>query len=457
MLGPLQVWTGTAWTGIRAAQPRLVLAVLVAERGQSVSTERLVDEVWGDTPPRTAVGTVQVYVMRLRRLLQGSPVVLATRGHGYRLVAEDGAVDAALFERGAEAGRRTMAAGQTRHGVDQLAGALDLWRGRPFADVPVSRTVAAEADRLEQLRLDVAEERYGAVLGVGGAALELGGPAQLVDELAALVRAHPFRERLHALLMDALYRCGRRAEAVAAYHRLRSVLLAELDLEPGPEVRRLYETIQADGQAQPSVDASRPAGGVPGFVGRRGQLAQLDSALEAGTSVVAIEGMAGVGKTALAAHWAHRVRDRFPGGVRWLDLSGHGTNGTARGSAPPGGRSLLLLDHARDAEQVRPLISRTPGCLHVVTSRGPLDGLGDRAAGVARIRLDVLSPDEAGRLLEHLVGVLRVRAEPRAAAELARACAYLPLALRLAAVAVAGNPGQSMADCARLLTARPRS
>ena len=492
MLGPLQLWTGTAWTGIRAAQPRLVLAVLLVESGQTVTTDRLVDELWERRQPRTATSTVQVYVMRLRRMLEGSPVKLVTRGHGYQLLAEDGAVDASLFERGAERGRRSLAAGKTGHGVGQLTEALGLWRGRPFADVPFSHMVAAAAERLEQLRLTVIEDRF-------SGALDLGRHAEVIDELAELVRAYPFQERLHGLLMTALYRCGRRAEAVVAYHRARDTLVAELGLEPGPELRRLHQAILTDGaelatpaetvrlgqqvaRVRPSTDDARFPDDVAGFVGRDAQLALLDAVADRGTTVIAIDGMAGVGKTALAVHWCHRARTRFPDGRLYVNLGGYGSEPPPRSAEIPGRllrslgepenelptdaggraarcrellvgrRAVVLLDDVHDADQVRPLLTDVPGCVFVVTSRAPLRLF--HQGRTTRIQLDVLSPTEAGRLLEHMVGVLRVDAEPEAAAKLARACRYLPLALRIAAVDMAGLPGRAIADYTRDLVVR---
>lgn len=479
MLGPLQLRGDTAWTGIRAPQPRLVLAVLLAEAGQIVTTDRLIDELWAEKPPRSATGMVQVYVMRLRRMLNGSPVALLTRGHGYQLLADDGAVDASLFERAAEMGRRSLAVGKTGHGVGQLAEALGLWRGRPFADVPTTHTITAAAERLEQIRLTATEDRL-------KGALDLGRHANVIDELSELVDAHPFRERMQGLLMTALYRCGRRAEAVAAYHRARNTLVAELGLEPGNELRRLHQAILTDSPdlAAPIDETNRGSAAKPresahlnhqaphadlwvdrawygddgiGFVGRDAELALLDSAVEGGATVVAIDGMAGVGKTALALQWSHRARDRFPDGRLYVNLDGHG-------SAPPPGsierlggrRALVLLDHVHNAEQVGPLLAEVSGCVFVVTSRAPLKYPFDQSRSI-RMQLDPLSPDDAIQLLEHLVGAVRISSEHQAAEELARACAYLPLALRAAAIGVVGNPCRAIADYARdLVVTAPR-
>jgi hypothetical protein len=300
--------------------------------------------------------------------------------------------------------------------------------------------------------------------------------------------------------MTALYRCGRRAEAMAAYQRARGTLIAELGLEPSPELRQLHQAILTDSaelaapaepahlnqQAQragPLIDYARFPDDVTGFVGRDAQLALLDSAADRDATVVAIDGMAGVGKTALALRWSHRARDRFPGGLLYVNLGGRGSQppprpadvlgsllrslGEPEEEAPVdagrlaarcrellvGRRALVLLDHVHNAEQVRPLLTDVPGCVFVVTSRAPLDGLLHQARSM-RIQLDVLSPAEAGRLLEHLVGELQIRAEPEAAAELARACAYLPLALRAAAVGVVGHPRRAIADYVRDLVVK---
>jgi DNA-binding SARP family transcriptional activator len=240
VLGSLSVWTGTAWSTIRAGQQRAVLAVLLVEAGRVVSTDRLVDELWGQRPPRAAVSTVQGYVMRLRRLIAAAPTRrLVTRGHGYELLVEDGELDAALFERLAASGRRSLAEGQLDTGVARLTEALALWRGPALADVPATPTVTAETARLEQRRLTVLEQ-------VLGAELDRGRHADVVDDLCRLVQQHPLHEQLWAHLMVALHRCGRRAEALDAYRRGRAALVTELGVEPGARLRELHGAILAE-------------------------------------------------------------------------------------------------------------------------------------------------------------------------------------------------------------------
>lgn len=240
VLGPLQLWNGHGWSTVPASRQRVLLALLLTEAGRVVTTERLVDELWGAAPPRGAIGTVQVYVGRLRRLLHaGTPGALATRGRGYELLAGDADLDARVFEQLVWSGRQALAAGRPDHAVGYYRDGLRLWHGPAFGDVPATPGVAAEATRLAQRRLAALEESL-------EARLRIGYPGAVVDELARLVDEQPLRERLRALHMLALYRCGRRAEALQAFRRARQVLVDELGLEPGPELRELQQAILAD-------------------------------------------------------------------------------------------------------------------------------------------------------------------------------------------------------------------
>jgi DNA-binding SARP family transcriptional activator len=240
ILGPLRVWNGTAWSDIRAAQQRVVLAVLLIDAGRTVSAQRLIDELWGERPPRAASSVLRGYVLRLRRLLGGGPRgPLTTRAGGYELVIEDDDLDARVFERLVAAGRRALAEGDLDAAEARLSRALGLWRGAALADVLESPTVALWTAQQEQVRLTVVEERLGVLL-------ELGRPAEVVDQAHRLVAEEPLRERLWAQLMLALFRGGRRAEALKAYQRARRVLIEELGLEPGPELQELQRAILAD-------------------------------------------------------------------------------------------------------------------------------------------------------------------------------------------------------------------
>jgi len=235
ILGPVRARCGDAeWIGVPADQQRVVLAVLLAEAGATVSTDRLVDAVWGDRPPRRAVNTVQAYVMRLRRRIGDD--ILATRGHGYELVTGPGDIDADTFEWLVAAGRRDLHAGRPQPAIDTLAPAVALWRGPAFADVPPTMALTPRTRHLEQLRL-TAEEDHAAAM------LDLGRDAQVVDDLGRLAELSPLRERRWILLIRALHTCGRRGEALAAYQRARTVLRDELGIDPSAELHALQRTI----------------------------------------------------------------------------------------------------------------------------------------------------------------------------------------------------------------------
>jgi len=457
-LGEMRIWDGAQWAPVTAPHHRLVLAVLLAEAGRSVTRDRLVHEIWGERPTRTAGSAVNGYVMRVRRLLHAGDagdVVLGAAG--YELVTADDTVDTQVFERMVHTGKRYASEGRMADAARQLSAGLALWRGPALADVPATLTVSAEAARLEQLRLAAWEERFGAQLA-------LGQHADIIDELTALVREHPLREQLCQYLMIALYRCGRRAEAIEAYRQVREVLVAEAGIEPGPELRSLEHAVLTDDRTLtvPAVRSVTPAqlpAMVADFAGRRGALATLDTlATQRPVPPVVITGLAGVGKTTLAVRWAHSVRDRFPDGQLYLDLRGSSPQppvapiaalahllqalgipaveipselGEAMGlyrSVTAVRRILVVLDNAGQPDQVRPLLPGGPDCMVLVTSRDQLRGLTARE-GATGLEVGVLPPDEAGDLLRTLLP----DAGDNDAANLARLCGYLPLAIRIAA------------------------
>jgi DNA-binding SARP family transcriptional activator len=237
-LGPVQVWDGTSWVGIRAPQQRLVLAILLTQAGRMVSLDRLVREIWPYDPPRAAVSTVQTYILRLRRLF-GDEHTLITKGTGYQLVVAEDDIDIQVFDRLVSSGRRALAQNRLAAGADRLSGALALWRGPAMAGVPESPTVTAEAARLELHRVAAFEDQ-------AEARLALGRHAGVVDELRRLVQEHPFRERLLGQLMLALYRSGQPVAALETYRQGQRLLRDELGLDPCPEVRQLERAIRDD-------------------------------------------------------------------------------------------------------------------------------------------------------------------------------------------------------------------
>lgn len=240
VLGLLRVSNGHTWSTIQAAQQRAVMAVLLTEPGQVVTSEQLIEEVWQAMPPRSALSTIQGYVLRLRRLIgDDSRTLLVTHGRGYSLDIEPDDLDAAVFERLVESGREMLTRGQTAAAVKSFSEGLAFYEGQPFFDVPRCPAVSAKAQRLEGIRLGAIEEYL-------GAKLDLGHHDDVVDQLSGLVRDYPLRERLWGHLMWALCRCGRRAEALDAYERVSRLLRNELDVEPDPALRELHMAILAE-------------------------------------------------------------------------------------------------------------------------------------------------------------------------------------------------------------------
>jgi DNA-binding SARP family transcriptional activator len=497
ILGPLLVHDGERPIHVAAARQRVLLAALLARTGQPVSAGALAETVWDGSPPPGAAATLRTHVMRLRRVLgpaAGARVI--TWPPGYLVQAGEDEVDLLLFAALWRDGAVAVRAGAWERARALLSQALELWRGPALADVGSQVLHRDEVPRLEQQRLQALEWH-------ADADLQLGQHAEIVPELQDLAAGHPLRERFHAQLMLALYRCGRPADALAAYQDARKVLVTELGAEPGPELRELHQRIL---NADPDLRAAVPAAGTGGhradagrlppvaprelpaaalyFAGRRAELAALTGLLDraegaAGTVVIsAIGGTAGAGKTALAVCWAHQVAERFPDGQLYVNLRGFDPSaeplepdmavrgfldalGVAaeRVPASPQARAglyrslladkrvLIVLDNARDENQVRPLLPASPGCLVVVTSRTELAGM-VAAEGATPVTLDVLTEPEARQLLARRLGKYRVTAEPAAVTELIGLCARLPLALAVTAARAAAHPGFPLAALA---------
>lgn len=475
-----------------AAKQRAVLAVLLISVNRVVSLPRLVDELWED-PPVTAPNLVRQYVSRLRKILAnaGAGAQLRTHTAGYRLMAPRVDSDVQDFERLVQIAREQLAGGEPAPARESVERALALWRGPAFADVPAGPAVAAEQIRLDELRTSAEELSAEAGLGAGRLAESIG-------ELKALVARHPMRERARASLMVALSASGRKAEALATYRSARAVMAAELGLDPSPQLRRLEHTILADevpgdlrspplapadptsataAQPEPPVEhstAPAPPPELSDFTGREDQLAQLDWLLSPGPDgetpahpAVVVSGLPGIGKTVVAVQLAHELRPRFPDGQLFLPL-GESPDRAAElfdvlGDAvemlgcPPnrlgfqarrerfhallaGRRVLVVLDGAVDEQQVRPLLTGRGGSAVLVTSRSPLTALD----GAKHVALPPFSPAEAAQLVEQVVGVDQVRAEPDATRVIAEACGGLPLAVRVAASRVGTLPHRGL-------------
>jgi DNA-binding SARP family transcriptional activator len=310
-LGPLMVQAGGAEVIIPGARSRVLLAALLTRAGRVVSADELAEFVWDGEPPAGALDTLRTYAMRLRRVLgpdAGARIV--ARAPGYVLVVSEQVVDALRFARCYRDGAVAFTAGRWAQARTALAGGLGLWRGNPLCDVPSQLLRDAEAPALEQLRLQALHWRI-------DADLRLGTVSGLIPELQELIHAHPLHEHFHAQLMTALASSGRRAEALAAYQHARLVLIDQVGLEPGAELRELQQSVLAGEQVSReriTADAERrpvprqlPAA-AGHFAGRAAELKLLDATLDqadpvAGTAIIsAVGGMAGIGKTTLALH-----------------------------------------------------------------------------------------------------------------------------------------------------------
>ncbi|MFJ1644717.1 AfsR/SARP family transcriptional regulator [Streptomyces sp. NPDC088258] len=469
VLGPVRAWRGTETLSSGSPQQRALLAALLLRDGRTATAGELIDALWGDDPPSRALAAVRTYASRLRKVL--NPGVLVSESGGYALRTTPEALDLNLAEELAGDADRARAAGDRRQARTLINKSLDLWNGEALASVPGPYAETQRA-RLEEWRLQLTEARL-------DMDLEAGCHAEAVSELTSLTAAHPLRERLRELLMLALYRSGRQAEALAVYADTRRLLAEELGVDPCAELSRLQERIlRADTElARPKEESApthsvlRPAqlpATVPDFTGRAAFVQELGDRLATAEgsvmAVSALAGIGGVGKTTLAVHVAQAAREHFPDGQLYVDLQGAGTRSaepaTVLGSflralglpvaAIPdsvedrsalyrstlaGRRVLVLLDNARDAAQLRPLLPGTAGCAALVTSRGRMVDL----AGAHLVDLDVMSPEEALQLFTRIVGRERVGAEREAALDVVAACGFLPLAIRIAASRLASR------------------
>ncbi|WP_203998626.1 AfsR/SARP family transcriptional regulator [Virgisporangium aurantiacum] len=478
LLGPLDVTRAGQVVEIPGLRRKAVLAVLALHPGDVVRADQLIDLVWAGSPPATAANTLQSHVSYLRRVLGHAAIVARPPGYllslGTDVQVADGLIGAAK-----RVGDRAAAR-------SDLEAALALWRGPALTDTVGVPWLEWQAERLTELHLD-------ATLALAEIRLETADHDGLAAELEQLARQHRWNERLHRCLMLALYRVGRQREALAAYQRLRRSLDEDLGIAPSPPLQDLEVAILRQDPvlgARPPVKgtavvpAQLPAG-TNAFSRRRAELAYLDSLVGDGAAhgvpIAVISGMAGVGKTALAVHWGHRVADRFPDGQLYANLRGfHPTGpaldpsdalrgfldacGVARERIPAGldaqaalfrsvvngKRMLVVLDNARDVDQVRPLLPGSPSSAVVITSRNRLAEL-VIAEGARPLALDLPSRDDARELLVRRLGADRFAAEPEATAELIARCARLPLALAVAAASCAIHPELSVAAVAAQL------
>ncbi|MGW2742076.1 BTAD domain-containing putative transcriptional regulator [Streptomyces sp. NPDC001450] len=471
VLGPVRAWRGAEALPVGSPQQRALLAALLLREGKTATAAELIDDLWGAEPPSQALAVMRTYASRLRKALSSDVLVSESGGYAIRPSRED-ALDLTVAKELATQAEKARNTGDLCHARDVLNRALTLWDGTPLAGIP-GPYAEAQRIRLEEWRLQLLESRL-------DMDLEQGGHAEAVSELTALTAEHPLRERPRELLMLALYRSGRQAEALAVYADTRRLLAEELGVDPRAGMRDLQQRIlQADpALAEPSPSVAEPAwvpvrpaqlpATVFDFTGRAQFVAELGELLASGEgrvmAVSALGGIGGVGKTTLAVHVAHQMRSAFPDGQLYVDLQGAGARpaepeavlgsflralGTPDSAIPAsleertalyrsvlrGRRVLVLLDNARDAAQVRPLLPGSEGCATLVTSRIRMLDL----AGAQLVDLDVMSPDEALSLFTKIVGEERVASERVAALDVVALCGYLPLAIRIAACRLAAR------------------
>ncbi|WP_158628653.1 AfsR/SARP family transcriptional regulator [Saccharopolyspora rhizosphaerae] len=479
VLGPVRVRHGTAEVPVPGLLRQRLLALLLAHANTPVSAGWLSTALWGGEPERRG-SKLHLLVHRLRRTL-GEPERLVSDAGSYSLQVGPDELDVERFETLLDLAERNL---DPQRRVEVLRQALRLWRGSPFQDLDLAELVG-EAQRVEERRLVALEQLH-------AAELDCGRHSFIIADLSELVRENPLRERLHALLMTALYRAGRQADALAVYRRARRTVVDELGLEPGPALRALERRILSgehiEFESPTARLATRPAQlphDVPGFVGREAALAELDRLSEkTDVPLAVVAGTAGVGKSALVTHWAHEARNRFPDGQLYVDLRGYGPDepltttdvlaGFLRALGVPGDaipadateraarfrtvvdqrRLLIVLDNAAAADQVRPLLPGTPTSFVVVTSRDSLPGLSARD-GACRLVLDRMDAAEAHALLTDRLGDQGVSAET--SRPLIERCARLPLALRVAAERLHQSKTRDVGELLEELTDEHRS
>ncbi|MEV5575761.1 BTAD domain-containing putative transcriptional regulator [Spirillospora sp. NPDC052269] len=480
LLGPPLGRRGDAELDLGSPQQRALLAVLLLREGAAVSAPELVSAVWDGDPPPRALGTLRTYASRLRRLFEprriagGASDVLVTVGSGYALRLPSEATDTLRFTRLVAEAEQASANGDLVRARELLIDALGLWRGEALAGIPGP---FAEAQRVRLTERLVAAQVCKLELDV-----QMGHHAEAVDELKRLISEYPLRERPRELLMLALYRSGRPAEALDVYLDTRRVLVDELGIEPGAALTALHRRVLAASSPTPATSA-RPAqlpGAVADFTGRTAQIDELRRAL-AETGVATVAGVAGVGKSALALRVAHLLRADHPDGQLFADLHGacdHPADphlvlgaflkalGVATDAVPndlgdrtallrrvlSGRRVLMVLDNARDTAQVLPLLPSGPGATVIVTGRARLDAL----PGARPVDLDVFAPEESRELLVRIAGADRIAAEPDAVRDLLEACGHLPLAVRVAAARLAARPSWTVRSLVDRLADRRR-
>ena len=508
VLGPVRVWRGEQEILGGPPQQRAILALLLARAGAPVGMAELIDLLWPTDPPTSAANVVHRYIGMLRRVLEPD---LPTRAAGrwlvrqvgcYRLTVDADSLDLLKFRDLAADARGLVAAGRVEDAVEGFTRALAQWRGPCVVGVEVSTGAQAVFAEIDRERVVLAQEAADAALSVGLSRTVLAA----LREIAAL---YPLVEPLQARLVLALAAGGYQAEALSTYQRVSARLGEELGIDPGTELRAAHQRVlrqqaghqsghqsepraETRPQPQPAAPAPKAAASpvvlpaqlppdLPMFTGRRCELSRLDSLLDSAMLICAIDGIAGIGKTTFAVHWAHQLADRYPDGQLYVDLRGFDPSGSvlgpskalrgfldALGVAPQripdsmeaqaglyrsllkNRRVLILLDNARDTDQISPLLPGSPSCTVLITSRNQLSGLITTHAAHA-LTLDSFSVDESREVLTKRLGPQRLAEEASALDEIIQWCAGLPLAMAIVAARATVHPNMSLAGIAEEL------
>jgi DNA-binding SARP family transcriptional activator/tetratricopeptide (TPR) repeat protein/DNA-binding XRE family transcriptional regulator len=487
VLGPLQLHDGEAPVLLGSGRHRVVLAKLALNPHRAVQRDELAQALWGEKVPPSAVSLIQTYVSRLRRMLDpaqgpGERETLTFTQGGYQLNLGGDRLDLVRFGTLVNEAER---AGDAHAAFTALTEALDLWRGAPLPEI--------EELQGDPAVIALSEAWVTATIRYARLAETLVRLEQVLPRLRGLAARFPLHEPLQARFVTALAATGRQAAALEAYQEIRRRLAEDLGIDPGPELIEVHRDVLRQRWSRPppseAGDAADPHSQAPvqlppdlaGFAGRAGELAVLAEALGRGGSpaasapIVVLSGTAGVGKTTLAVHLAHRIRDAYPDGQLYLDLRGFSPGGALDphdalhtlllgvGAAPTlipadrearlglyrsllsGRRVLVVLDNAGSAEQVRPLLPPSPAAAALVTSRSPLSGL-VVTHGSQPIELALLDDRAAREILIARLGRPRVEAEPDAARAIIARCAGLPLALAVVSGHAVAHERQRLAD-----------
>lgn len=495
ILGPLEICVGEERLKFGGLRQQTVVATLLLSANRVVTTDRLLEAIYGEDLPPTARSQAQISVSSLRRLLTsyGSEAVISTHPQGYVLQIDGGRLDAGQFEELVAAARAARDAGQPGQAVACYRDALRLWRG-PALDGIDSQLIQVTAARLDEQRITTIEDRI-------DLELELGRHHELVGEITELVEEHPLREHLLGQLMLALYRCDRAAEALQAYRQARRTLIDELGMEPGSRLQQLeHDILNSEPALYPPAPAARVARAsqrvpnllptdIADFTGRdrelslirRHLLPETDASESRAVPVVVLTGKGGVGKTSIGVHAAHELASHFADGQLFADLHGAASHHVAplqvldrfiRTMGPAssfasdgldehaevyrnllaGRRVLIMLDDAEGESQVAPLLPGHGAAAVIITSRRRLTAL----PGAVHIEVDVFEADKSLDLLARIAGEQRVGAEHRAAARIAQYCGNLPLALRIAGARLSARPHWSVEQLSNRLARETR-